>query len=183
MEIQKEQKERSVPASLSDRGAVRRARTIAAEMRARAEELAAHLRLRPSLAGLCHVVALGVTSAMRDAGLDAVVASDGAHSWTHVRLSTGNVFVDVTASQYGYADVIVRLPSQGPPKGKRRRAGVWLRPFRVAVSGARAEVLCQQTADEMVEQLPPRWWAIGRADMRAALLHSETRLRHMAERG
>jgi hypothetical protein len=157
-------------APMNDRAITIASKRIAREMRARVEIVAEHLGTVETLAGLCHFAALGVTQAMCSAGLPAFIASDGGHSWTEVELSTGLMLVDVTASQFGFTDVLIRMPGKPRPtvdrtpireeeRGRRRRQ--YRRPMYLrAVSALEAQRMCSGVAGMAVARAPHDWFVV-----------------------
>lgn len=168
------------PLTPADRAMAATARKVARVMRERCEVVAAYLRTMASLGGLCHFAALGQTQALCTAGLPAFIASNGRHSWSEVELSTGRMMLDVTASQYGFSAVLVRLPGQPRP----RRHGS---SYYAAVSGLEAQKLCQEAADRWVVDAPPDWWNLDPENLPIAMAFAgmklHTHARHWAVRG
>ncbi len=157
---------------MNDRQIAIAAKKIAVAMRERGEIVARHLGTLSNLGGLCHFMALGVTHAMHHAEIPAHIASDGGHSWTEVELSTGLMLVDVTASQFGFADVFVRMPSESRPAKarpdrpptpweQRRRGGMYRRPmYETRATELFAQRLIAKTASQAVILAPPAWFLI-----------------------
>lgn len=164
---------------MDDRKAAIMAKRIAGEMRARAEVVAEYLGTVESLAGLCHFVALGVTQAIVSADIPAFLASDGGHSWTEVELSTGLMLVDVTASQFGFVDVLIRMPGKPRPRIDRRPPDGYGRRWRREMYGTRvtgivAQRLASEVADEVITGAPHDWWMLPVEKLRGELARTRT---------
>ena len=145
----------------SDRAIAVEAKRIATGVRARLEIIAAHIGEKPNMGGLCHFAALGLTQALCSAELPATLVSDGGHSWSHVHLSTGDMLVDITATQYGFAaPVFIRMPREPRPTWPRGSGNRWKRLYCSVVEGLAAQKPCQQVADQHVHRAPPCWWSI-----------------------
>jgi hypothetical protein len=154
-----------------DQRIARKVRELGEEHRRRVEVLAEYLGMSCSLCGLCHLAAVTLTQVLVEAGLEAVVASDGHHSWTNVTVSTGNMLVDVTATQYGLAKVFIRLH---PGQSRWRYFDKTI--HEVKVSGPIAEMLCRMTIVDTVQSLPDVWWRIDPLDLKPALSTAGTKL-------
>lgn len=168
----------------SDRAIAIEAKRIAAGVRVRLEIVARFIGNREDMGGLCHFAALGLTQALVSEDLPAVLVSDGGHSWSHVQLSTGEMLLDITATQYGFtAPVFVRMPREPRPAWPRGERGKrWRRLYGVAVDGVKAQKLCQETADQHVHGAPPDWWRIELHALPLALVCAGTCLYRERER-
>lgn len=156
-----------------DRPAIKKAKTIAREVRERLEVVVRHVGGRKDMSGFCHFAALGLVAALRAEGLHAVEASTGGHSFAHVLLdgAAEPLLLDITASQYGLAPVYVRLPGQ-------RRS--WAHGARV--KGRRAREGAEQIIPLHLTNAPPKWWAVAPAHLLEILVEHGTRLATQKDR-
>jgi hypothetical protein len=159
--------ERPFDPSAEDAATIKRAISIATDVRSSMEEIASYLGAVPSLAGLCHFAAHGLAAALREEGVHAVEASTGGHSFVHVLLhqSTEPLLLDVTASQIGMAAVYVRRPGQ-----KRRST------HEPKVKGKKARDAIMGVAAMDVLDPPSRWWALRGRVLIEAMRMAGTRL-------
>lgn len=164
---------------MNDRAITIEAKRIARDVRARVEVVSEYLNTVETLAGLCHFAALGVTQAMCSADIPAFLASDGGHSWTEVDLSKGLMLADVTASQFGFADVFIRMPGKPRPRIDRLPPETWgggrfhrirREMYVTRVTGLVAQRMASSVADEVITNAPDDWWMLSIEHLRDALV-------------
>lgn len=134
-------------------------RTVAKRVRGVCEgvfgALAIEGRNGVTMAGWCTVAAVGLTHALREAGIEARVGGDlyggAGHWWAEAIPGTqaGPVVVDVTASQFKRNTVVV-----APEGSAKARAYVPRARTAPDVGG----VLLSGLDTMLLQQLPPAWW-------------------------